>query len=101
MTLITYWHVTDPVTTPLKLFVHVLGPDGSIVAQEDRLDVPSDLWRRGDWIVQVNHVDIPDQATPLKVAVGMYQAETGARLPLQKDGQALGDSLLLREVGVP
>jgi hypothetical protein len=101
LTLITFWRAIDHSAAPLKIFMHVLGPDGSIVAQDDRLDAPADLWQRGDWIVQFNHVDIPDQTAPLKVAVGLYQAETGARLPLQKDGQALGDSLLLREVGVP
>ncbi len=101
LTLITFWHVEDQSSAPLKLFVHALGPDGSIVAQEDRLDVSSDLWRRGDWIVQVNRVDLPVQTAPLTVTVGVYQTDTGARLPLHKDERALGDSLLLREVSVP
>jgi hypothetical protein len=101
LTLITFWRADDRHATSLKLFVHVLGPDGSLVAQEDRLDVASDLWQRGDWIVQVNRVNISEQAVPLTVAVGVYEAETGARLPLQKDGRLLGDYLPLREVGAP
>ena len=54
LTLVSYWRAGNQVVKPLQLFAHAIGPDGSIVAQEDRLDVPSFGWRAGDLIVQVN-----------------------------------------------
>ena len=79
LTLITYWRAGDQVAAPLQMFVHVLGPDGSIVAQQDRLDVPAYGWRAGDVFVQVHHLDRPAQAE--SVALGLYQSDTGQRLP--------------------
>ncbi len=38
LTLVSYWQAGDYIVTALQLFVHAIGPDGSIVAQEDRLD---------------------------------------------------------------
>ncbi len=101
LTLVTYWRAGDQIVSPLKLFVHALGSGGSIVAQEDRLDVPADLWRTGDWIVQVNRIVIPGSLRHVTLALGLYRADTGERLPLLKDSRALGDSLQLSEVDLP
>ena len=35
----TYWQMQQPLTPPLKIFVHFTAPDGTIVAQGDGLDV--------------------------------------------------------------
>ena len=64
--LITYWRAGDDVVTPLQMFVHVLGPDGSIVAQQDRLDVPAYGWRSGDVIAQIHHIDLPPDCSTLE-----------------------------------
>jgi len=67
LTLVTYWRAGDSVVTPLQLFVHVLGPDGSIVAQQDRLDASTFGWRPGDLIAQVNRLTL---AKPLSSTQG-------------------------------
>jgi hypothetical protein len=96
--LITYWRAGDQVVTPLQMFVHVLGPDGSIVAQQDRLDVPADGWRSGDVIVQIQHIDLPPDVQHSTLAIGLYRPDTNSRLPVTLDGQPTGDQVLLSEV---
>ena len=99
LTLITYWRAGDQVVTPLQMFVHVLGADGSIVAQQDRLDVPAYGWRAGDVFAQVHHLDRPAQAA--SVAIGLYQPDTGQRLPVIVNGHEVDQRLVLKTLGNP
>ena len=75
------------IVTPLQMFVHVLGSDGSIVAQQDRLDVPAFGWRSGDVIAQVHHLDLPPAVQKHDVAIGFYNPDSGTRLPVSMNGQ--------------
>jgi hypothetical protein len=95
--LITYWRAGNDVVTPLQMFVHALGPDGSIVAQQDRLDVPAYGWRAGDAIAQIQHIELPSDLSTAEIAIGLYNPATNERLPIMVDGQLIGDRLLLRE----
>ena len=97
LTLITYWRAGDQIVTPLQMFVHVLGPDGSIVAQHDRLDASPFGWRSGDVIMQVHHIDLPSAAPYSRIAVGLYNPDSNMRLPVTVAGQPGGDRLLLSE----
>ena len=97
MTLITYWRAGATVVTPLQMFVHVLGPDGSIVAQQDRLDVPAFGWHTGDLIAQVHHLELPSVLGQGAVAIGLYNPVANARLPVSLNGQTT-DRLLLTEL---
>jgi hypothetical protein len=97
LTLITYWRAGEHIMSPLKLFVHVLGPDGAIVAQDDRLDVPAELWQTGDWIAQINRVTVPPDKKQVTVAIGLYNPDTDTRLPVALDGQTT-DRLLLGQI---
>ena len=97
LTLITYWRAGDAVVAPLQMFVHVLGSDGSIVAQQDRLDVPAYGWRSGDVIAQVQHLELPQDFTTGALTIGLYNPATNARLPASFEGQ-LADRLLLTEL---
>jgi hypothetical protein len=96
--LITYWRAGDQIVTPLQMFAHVLGADGSIVAQQDQLDVPAYGWRRGDVIAQLQHIDLPPDVGAPEIAIGLYNPVTSERLPVTVNGQPAGDYLLLREV---
>jgi hypothetical protein len=95
ITLLTYWRAGNRVQTPLQLFVHALGPDGSIAAQEDRLDVPAYGWRAGDLFAQVNRVTLPDPAAVVALAVGFYDPVSDTRLPVDVNGQRAADQLVL------
>jgi hypothetical protein len=94
VTLLTFWRAGEDVGAPLKLFVHALDANGSIMAQDDRLDVPAELWRPGDWIVQVSQLVLPAGARPAAIAIGLYNPDTGARLPITLDGST-DDHLVL------
>ena len=98
VTVITYWQAVDPVTTPLRLFVHVLDANGQIVAQDDRMDTPPKDWRPGDLIVQVNRLSLPVVDGSMWIEAGLYDPESGARLPVMKDGQEVDQRVLLDSI---
>jgi hypothetical protein len=95
--LITYWRAGDRIVTPLQMFVHVLGPDGSIVAQQDRLDVPAYGWRTGDVIAQIQHIDLPRDLANGAVALGLYNPDTNTRLSVTVKGETT-DRLVLTQL---
>ncbi|CAG0933012.1 hypothetical protein TFLX_02850 [Thermoflexales bacterium] len=64
LALVTYWRAGDQVVKPMQLFAHAIGPDGTIVAQADRLDVPAFGWRTGDLIAQVNQLQFVEPPAP-------------------------------------
>jgi hypothetical protein len=101
LTLVSYWRAGNQVVKPLQLFAHAIGPDGSIVAQEDRLDVPSFGWRAGDLIAQVNQLNLADgsRPTPLVwIEVGLYNSDSGERVPVIVNGQPVDSRLLLQPI---
>ncbi len=98
VTVITYWRAGDQIVAPLQLFVHALGANGQIVAQQDQLDAPSEDWRPGDLIAQVNRVVIPPGSGQVWVQVGLYNPESAERLPVIVEGREIDRRLLLRQV---
>ncbi len=95
LTLITYWRVGDHIITPLQMFVHVLNANSQIVTQADRLDASADDWRSGDLIAQVHRLDLPQNAKNDAVEIGLYDPETGVRLPVIVNGQTVDNRLIL------
>ncbi len=81
-----YWQAEAQPDRAYTAFVHLVGPEGSIVAQADRWpgDSPSDAWAAGQVIVDEYSIALPEEAPPgqYRVAVGLYDAATGHRLPL-------------------
>jgi MFS family permease len=98
--LMTYWRAGEESGGLLRLFVHALGPDGSIVAQDDRLDAPSRDWRRGDLIVQINRLPYAE-VTDVIWEVGLYNPESGERVPVVSDGHPIDQRLLLQPEAGP
>ncbi|HSD83821.1 MAG TPA: hypothetical protein VLG46_08185, partial [Anaerolineae bacterium] len=98
LTLITYWRAGDRVVTPLQLFVHMLGADGAIVAQQDRLDVPAEGWHAGDLIAQIHHIELPANTAAQSIALGLYNPDTGQRLPVMVDGHEVDQRLILKQL---
>ncbi len=101
LTLVTYWRAGDHVVTPLQMFVHVSGPDGAIVAQADRLDASPFGWRSGDVVAQIQHLALPSDVEHVQVQIGLYNTDTGERLPVIVDGQAVDQRLLLNGTAGP
>ncbi|MCA9930970.1 MAG: hypothetical protein KC419_20940, partial [Anaerolineales bacterium] len=85
----------------INVFVHLVGPDGDIVAQDDRWPggLPTDLWAAGQVIVDEYAIPLPETAPAgeYQVVVGLYTAVDGLRLPIvdQNGNIVPGDQLTL------
>lgn len=69
------------------MFIHVLDDTSAIVAQADRLDASPFGWRTGDVIAQIPRLPIPNAVTRVNVLIGLYNPETGERLPVGEADQ--------------
>jgi hypothetical protein len=94
--LVTFWRARQPVDDAV-IFVHVLGADGSVITQADRLDVPSYYWMAGDLILQLHELTLPAtlNQSEYPMAIGVYTRQDQRRLPLYIAGQVACDQLLL------
>lgn len=100
-----YWQVLQKPPVLYNAFVHLIGPDGEIVAQIDRWPggLPADLWAAGQVIVDEYVIDLPPDAPPgdYAVAVGLYSAVDGHRLPItDQRGADVPDGRLLLPVTI-
>jgi hypothetical protein len=96
LTLVTYWRADARIITPLQMFVHVVGPDGSIAAQADRLDASPADWRPGDVIAQAHRLIVPPGLDRVSLSIGLYNPESGERLPAAGDDHLILASLDLK-----
>jgi 4-amino-4-deoxy-L-arabinose transferase-like glycosyltransferase len=92
----TYWMMKQPVTPPVKIFVHLTAPDGKIVAQSDGLDVNMDTLDVGDMFGQRHRLELPADLPPgpYRISLGAYHPDSGERLQAQLDDRAV-DSVVL------
>jgi len=113
LTLVTYWRVGPgyvppaprPVDVlsgtplPFKFFSHLLRPDGSLLAGDDRLDLDPATLRPGDSFAQVFVIALPASLARASypVQVGLYDSASGARVPLASGG----DGLILQSLQLP
>lgn len=100
---ITHWRVEQTPARDGVLFLHMIGPDGQLVSQDDNppiLDgkVRSTLtYRPGDGIDQAHRLSLPSDLPPgeYKLFTGIYDRAGGLRWPAQQDGQPARDDLIL------
>jgi hypothetical protein len=99
--LVTVWQVQNA-PSGLRLFTHLVGPDGVPLAQADRLDAPSGSWVAGDWLVQLHELVVPEGTAvgPYPLTVGLYTCLDAPctqtqRLTVWQEGTAVGDHLQL------
>ena len=104
---VTLWGVLDPAALgpvdPSKysreavLFTHMLGADGAVAAQDDRLDASAASWRAGDMLAQVHRLAVRPGTPPgaFPVRVGVYTLPSLSRLDVHG-----GDTVLIGSVEV-
>lgn len=96
-----FWQVDRQPDEILSTFVHLVGPDGQIVAQGDQWPggLPSTTWAVGQVIIDAYAIALPEGAPAgtYQIVLGLYPAASGVRLPiLAEDGAALdGDQFAL------
>jgi hypothetical protein len=101
--IVTWWEVKRPLPDA-RLFIHMSAEDGSLLAQEDRLDVPGAGWQPGAMFVQLHQfaipADTPPGAYPLTVGLYTFTDTAGPRLPITVGDQLAGDSYVLTRIMV-
>ena len=87
-----WWESTGIVTEDYTTFVHLIGPDGDLIAQHDRIagadTYPTRTWQTGTRLRDRFFLDVPGgNCEECRLRVGLY-TETD-RLPLQGGGDAV------------
>ncbi len=89
LSLTLQWQASAPLHQDYLLFVHVLDAQGRQVGQTDAppagADAPTSTWQPGRVMPWVHPVPVPRDLAPGSywLSLGLYDAETFARLPLQ------------------
>ncbi len=86
--LVLYWRAVAKPTDDAKVFVHLYNPEGETVTQQDnrpyRGTRPPLTWSPGEMLDDPYALTLPSELPPGRytLAVGMYDATTGVRLPV-------------------
>ena len=85
-----YWQALERVNGRYKVFVHVVDDFGRIVAQQDSDPgsgaAPTQTWRVGEAVTDTYELSLPDGG-PYELLIGLYDPDTGQRLPVQDASQ--------------
>lgn len=99
-----YWRVLAAVPRDYKVFVHLIGPDGEIVAQADSVPVgwsyPTTAWQPGETVRDEHVLELLATAArgDYLLAVGLYDPVTSDRVPPRDAaGVELADRRVLLE----
>ena len=105
LSLTLYWQGLGPTDRSYTVFVHLLNKEGEIHGQRDGMPangaLPTTGWVQGEVIIDGREIPVSPETPPgmFTLALGMYDASTGERLPvLDAEGLPLGDRLTLAEV---
>ncbi len=102
-----YWQGLGRTDTSYTVFLHLLDEEGNIRGQRDSVPgqgtLPTSGWVKGEIIIDRYEIPIAADASPGQhtIALGMYDANTGERLPVfDAEGHLLDDQVSLRGVEV-
>ncbi len=95
-----HWRCLGPVPKDYKVFVHLLGEGAQIQGQCDILPgggtERTSEWQAGEEKVDHYEVWVPDgKAKELRIEVGLYDPQSGQRLPVERNGQPAGEDRLI------
>jgi hypothetical protein len=95
------WRAKQAISQSFKVFIHVVDASGNLLVQKDGVPgnwaVPTDTWAAGEVIIDACAIPIPPETAPgnYQVRVGMYDPESGQRLPALEAGSRLADDIIL------
>ncbi len=87
------WKCLQPTDRDYTIFVHLLDAQSRIIAQADYQpqngNYPSSIWDAGERVLDELSIPIPPDAPagPFRIAIGVYDANTGQRLPIGQTRQ--------------
>jgi hypothetical protein len=100
------WRVAQPVEAPYNVFVHLASTAQPFIAGVDGEPCggwyPTDHWHYGEVIEHSMQLQVPAGLAPgqYQVAVGLYDWQTGARLPVVQDNQREPDRAFVGNITV-
>jgi hypothetical protein len=100
-TLKLFWRAATAIDGYYDVFVHLTDASGEIIGQADGPPQsgfrPTASWRPGEVIVDERALTVPAEleAGTYRLWVGLYDPDTGARLPLRVNGALQPDGRLL------
>lgn len=100
-----YWQTDTQPDDTFTAFVHLVAPNSSTPAQDDRWPglTPSNTWAAGQVIVDTYDITLPADAPPgtYQLFTGLYRAADGTRLTaMGPDGAPVPDDRILLPVSV-
>jgi len=102
-----FWQALQDMEQDYTVFTHLIDEEGNIWGQKDNPPVdgfyPTTQWIEGEIVRDPYDLTIPTGTPPgrYRLAIGMYQMETGQRLnALNEDGSIGDDKILLDEFSV-
>ena len=102
-----HWTTTAPLDADYTVFTQLLGPDFQLHGQLDHQPInnlwPTTRWQPGERLADRYDIPIDPNAPPgsYQILVGMYNGQTGERLPVSQDGNPVPDNAIrLGEISV-
>ena len=101
-----HWRPEESSDRPYKGFVHLIGPDGTLVAQDDQQPLegilPTTIWRAGQHIVDEYVLTVPTDAPTgeYTLLAGLYDEQSRQRLPVVIGEAPAGDAVQLTTLRV-
>ncbi|MBI5565442.1 MAG: glycosyltransferase family 39 protein [Chloroflexi bacterium] len=97
------WRVkqaSKPVST--AIFMHLIGSEGQIAAQDDRLGVPPHTWQPGDEFVQVHRIPLGQSSSgKYTLRLGLYNRTDNVRwAATDRSGANLDDAVTVATIEV-
>ncbi|HEX5414930.1 MAG TPA: glycosyltransferase family 39 protein, partial [Chloroflexota bacterium] len=100
------WQARGTADRSYTVFVHLLDPTGKIVAQVDQApgngQRPTTTWAPGEFVEDTYTLAIPTDAPagPYTIEVGLYDQQSGQRLPITLASGTTADHLVIARVAV-
>jgi hypothetical protein len=102
-----HWRALEPMDRDYTIFVHLIGPDGQLVAQHDgqpwwEVSLPTSTWTPGEELQDRHLLKLPPDTPPgtYSLRVGAYYWENLERLPLVENEVTVGDSVELGSLAI-
>ncbi|HRJ45474.1 MAG TPA: hypothetical protein PL105_26470, partial [Caldilineaceae bacterium] len=90
--------VEQTLLPPHHVFVHLRDSSGHLLAQDDAppgrglAPAPSNTWQPGEYISDPHRLSSPAARSGLLAQVGLYAPSSGLRLPVNVNGEIVGDT---------
>jgi hypothetical protein len=102
VTVTLWWETRDQMDIDYSTFVHVVGPGGRVVVQEDRplrsRTRTTSSWDVGELVRDRHRLELPHDLEPCEyvIRIGVYYWKTGERLPVwDESGRRMTDDAII------